>query len=53
MPFRVPAVRPVVFTETVKGAVVVPLAGVTLSHEFPDVTAALTLVGTVAPIDKG
>ena len=32
------------FTETVKLAGVVPVAGVTLSQLLPDVTAALTLV---------
>jgi hypothetical protein len=35
---------PVVLTETVKLAGVVPLAGDTLSQEFPRVTAALTLL---------
>ena len=45
MPFSVCAVvSPVVFTETVKLAGVVPVAGVTLSQLLPDVTAALTLV---------
>jgi hypothetical protein len=44
LPLSGPDVMPVVFTETVKLAGVVPLAGDTLSHEFPDVTAALTLV---------
>jgi len=43
-PFNCPGVvSPAVFTETVNCAGVAPLAGVTLSQEFPDVTAALTL----------
>jgi hypothetical protein len=33
-----------VLTETVKPAGVLPLAGDTLSHEFPEVTAAFTLM---------
>ena len=51
MPFSVWAVvRPVVFTETVKLAGVVPVAGDTLSQELPVVTAALTLVELVGDV---
>jgi hypothetical protein len=35
-------VRPAVLIETVKACGVVPDAGETLNHEFPEVTAALT-----------
>jgi hypothetical protein len=44
LPVSVPEVSPVVLTETVKFAGVVPLTGDTLSQVFPEVTAALTLL---------
>lgn len=43
LPFCVPEVSPLVFTETVNVAGVEPLAGDMLSQEPPEVTAALTL----------
>jgi hypothetical protein len=52
LPLSVPEVRPAVFTETAKVAGVVPLPGVTLSQEFPELTAALTWVALGAVIDK-
>jgi hypothetical protein len=45
LPLNVPAVvRPAVLTDTVKLAGVLPPPGDTLSHVFPEVTEALTLV---------
>jgi hypothetical protein len=43
-------VIPLVFTETVKLAGVVPVAGDTLSQVFPAVTATFTFVALPAPI---
>jgi hypothetical protein len=40
----VAVVRPVVLTDTVKLAGVVPVLGATLSHELPEATDADTLV---------
>jgi hypothetical protein len=44
LPVSGPDVMPVVLTETVRLAGVVPVPGDTLSQEFPKVTAAFTLV---------
>ena len=52
MPLWRPDVKPAVFTETAKVAGVVPLPGEMLSQEFPEVTAAVTLVAVVAVIDR-